>query len=593
MWVRFRSPTEDSGSAPAHTLAMTMTARTFEIPDGFWERESSHCPRPLSALMRSLLPIVNDGFGRMFSDMGVLPETLEWREIGGWVYTRVVPPGGKDRPPPPAWLFPALVRLVPALRRSVREAAEAQRTDRFGDYLERWHREWRPQLTARITELREVDVAVLDDAGLAEHLDDVMALCCRAWQTHFLLHGVNAYILADLGFTGRELLGWPDGRTLELLVGLSGASTAPGRELAHLTRLAREHPGLRGLLESGEFAAVLDCLPDAAPEFAAAFAAYQHQFGFRTLRYEPSEATMEENPSIALRLVADQLRSGFDPDLRTTELARRRAAAHSEACAQLAGRPPELERFERALRRAERFYPVREDNAPMTFSEPLALIRRVAREVGRRLTEAGGLEEPDDVFHLEIGEIGASLRSLVARAAFSDVLPVVARRKTERAWAETHPGPPTYGENPGLPPFHTLPRAARFANEALLWFVERIFAETESAKTQTAGTSLTGIPASIGRYRGPARVVMSEADFPKLVPGDVLVCPVTSPAWSMLFPNIGGLVTDSGGLLSHPAIIAREFGIPAVVATGNATEVLRDGQDITVDGAAGCVEVHA
>lgn len=572
---------------------MIMTARTFEIPAGFWERESSHCPRPLSALMRSLLPIVNDGFGRMFSDMGVLPETLEWREIGGWVYTRVVPPGGKDRPPPPAWLFPALVRLVPALRRSVREAAEAQRTDRFGDYLERWHREWRPQLTARIAELRTVDVAVLDDADLAEHLADVMALCRQAWQTHFLLHGVNAYILGDLGFTGRELLGWSDGRTLELLVGLSGASTAPGRELAQLTRLAREHPTLRGFLESGDFTAVLDRLPDAAPEFAAAFAAYQHQFGFRTMRYELSEPTMEENPTIALRLVADQLRSGFDPDVMAADLARRRAAAQAEACAQLAGRPSALERFERALRRAERFYPVREDNAPMTFSEPLALIRRVAREVGRRLTEAGGLEEPDDVFDLEIGEISESLRALVLGAAHPDLRPVAARRRTERVWAETHPGPPTYGENPGLPPFHALPPAARFANEALLWFVDRIFAETESTKMQAAGTNLTGIPASTGRYRGPARVLLSEADFPKLEPGDVLVCPVTSPAWSMLFPNIGGLVTDSGGLLSHPAIIAREFGIPAVVATGNATGLLRDGQEITVDGTTGCVEVDA
>src|ERR1041384_3594873 len=118
---------------------MTMTSQhTFDVPGGFWQRESSHCPRPLSALMRSLLPIVNEGFGRMFSDMGVLPERLEWREIGGWVYTRVVPPGGKDRTPPPAWLFPALVRLVHPLRRSVSRAAEARRTDRFGGYLDQW-----------------------------------------------------------------------------------------------------------------------------------------------------------------------------------------------------------------------------------------------------------------------------------------------------------------------------------------------------------------------------------------------------------------------------------------------------------------------
>ncbi|HZI37581.1 MAG TPA: PEP-utilizing enzyme, partial [Acidimicrobiia bacterium] len=81
--------------------------------------------------------------------------------------------------------------------------------------------------------------------------------------------------------------------------------------------------------------------------------------------------------------------------------------------------------------------------------------------------------------------------------------------------------------------------------------------------------------------------------FDKLQPGDVLVCPITSPAWSVLFPNVCALVTDAGAILSHSAIIAREFQIPAVVATGNATALLRDGQQVKVDGAAGTVEVLA
>lgn len=89
---------------------------------------------------------------------------------------------------------------------------------------------------------------------------------------------------------------------------------------------------------------------------------------------------------------------------------------------------------------------------------------------------------------------------------------------------------------------------------------------------------------------GPFRVVRSEEEFDKVRGGDVLVCPITSPTWSVLFPSIGALVTDSGGLLSHPAIIAREFGIPAVLATGSGTERLEDGQMVTVDGGTGRVE---
>jgi pyruvate,water dikinase len=96
-----------------------------------------------------------------------------------------------------------------------------------------------------------------------------------------------------------------------------------------------------------------------------------------------------------------------------------------------------------------------------------------------------------------------------------------------------------------------------------------------------------GVAACPGRYTGPVRVVTDETEFGKLQPGDVLVCPETTAAWSLLFPSVGALVTDTGGLLSHPAIIAREYRVPAVLATGNATRLLRDGQIVTVDGFTG------
>jgi pyruvate,water dikinase len=97
--------------------------------------------------------------------------------------------------------------------------------------------------------------------------------------------------------------------------------------------------------------------------------------------------------------------------------------------------------------------------------------------------------------------------------------------------------------------------------------------------------------ASPGTYTGPARIILSESEFDKLRPGDILVCRITSPSWAMLFPIIGAIVTDVGGVLSHPAIIAREYRVPAVVATKNATALLKDGQVVTVDGTAGTVAV--
>ena len=123
---------------------------------------------------------------------------------------------------------------------------------------------------------------------------------------------------------------------------------------------------------------------------------------------------------------------------------------------------------------------------------------------------------------------------------------------------------------------------------ALVWYMDRVFEAVPSNREQQAdGRVLNGIPASPGRYTGRVRLITNESDFDRLQPGEVMVCPITSPVWSVLFPSVGALVTDTGGVLSHPAIIAREYQVPAVVATGNATVLLHDGQLVTVDGSSG------
>ncbi len=240
-------------------------------------------------------------------------------------------------------------------------------------------------------------------------------------------------------------------------------------------------------------------------------------------------------------------------------------------------------RFDRALARAALAYPVREDNEYFTVSAPLALVRRAALEIGNRLADRRQLELRDDVFQLEADDARAALVDGAERHQ------VVTRAKGERAWVLAHPGPASYGKDPGPPPpFGSLPAEARLANEGFLWAIDRIFGPDTTGQAGSDGT-VTGIPASPGSYTGPVRVIRNEAEFGKIRAGDVLVCPVTSPVWSVLFPSIGALVTDTGGILSHPAIIAREYAVPAVVATGNGTSALRDGQLVTVDGTAGIV----
>jgi pyruvate,water dikinase len=112
-----------------------------------------------------------------------------------------------------------------------------------------------------------------------------------------------------------------------------------------------------------------------------------------------------------------------------------------------------------------------------------------------------------------------------------------------------------------------------------------------SPRTATgAAEALRGVPASPGRVTGPARMIRDLEEFDRLQPGDVLVAPVTTPAWTPLFARAAAVITDTGGLGSHSSIVAREYGIPAVIGTGDATARLRDGQQVTVDGNAGFVE---
>ncbi|HEY5857117.1 MAG TPA: PEP/pyruvate-binding domain-containing protein [Aldersonia sp.] len=561
-----------------------------QVPPGFWEREASHAPRPWTPMCLSVFAGEprNRAMRRMFAEFGLLAETLEFAQIGGWEYTRLVPLGGKDRPAPPAALMPLLIRLVPRLRRRIADAVTAVRSDKAGHFVERWYRQWQPDLARRAAALRDTDLGALDDRDLSAHTERAAALLHEGVEIHFLLHGSLMPILAEFAFACRDLLGWSDEQTCELMTGLSTTSTEPIRRLTELADLAARRPAVRTQL--GELGGPPPAeFTDADPEFGRAFAAYQRDFGCRAIRYEIADPSIAETPELTLRLLADQLDRGHDPDVRAREHANRRAAAAERARRALSGRSAQdRARFERALARAERAYPVREDNEFHTVSVPIALLRYPLLEIGRRLADRDQLDQRDDIFFLTMDEAQTALRDGQPRRT------VVNRRRRERAYVELHPGPVSYGKEPGPPPaLDALPAEARFTMTGLLWYIDRIFEAGSSGRTHAAGTrALDGIAAAPGRYTGPVRVVEDESQFGKLRPGDVLVCPITSPVWSVLFPGLGALVTDTGGLLSHPAIIAREYGVPAVVATGNATELLRDDQTVSVDGGTGRVEVR-
>lgn len=580
VWLLQARPITALPAAPVEPIPVPV-----EPPPGFWFRDATHFPQPRTPMLRSVHPF-NEAMRRMSDEFGFLV-TVAGAEIGGWAYATVLPAVGKPgAASPPAWLMRLLVPTWPPLRRRIRRCVDTTRSGHAARVVDQWWGDWRPALSARIETLREPDLSELDDIALDQHLVAVQRLLTDATHIHFLLFGAYALEVGQFALTCRDLLGWNDEHTLRLLAGLSTMSTEPARRITELARMAAEQPPIRELLTRQAGRVAVKNLAEADPEFAQALESYRRTFGIRAMQYELTEPSLAEMPGLLLQLIRDQLDRSRDPEEPSQDLARRRAEEVAAARAALAERPDDLARFNRLLARAERAYPVREDNEFYTVSVPLALMRFAALETGRRLTARSQLASGPDVFFLEFDEARAALQS------GDDMRSVAARRIAEHAWAQTHPGPRSYGPEPAEPPsLEPFPDEVKGAMDALMWAVEAILAERHE-RTNAPAQTLVGIAASPGRHRGPVRIIASEAEFERLRRGDVLVCPMTSPVWSVLFPILGGLVTDSGGTLSHPAIIAREYRLPAVVATGNGTQILREGQWVTVDGTRGVVEIE-
>ena len=225
---------------------------------------------------------------------------------------------------------------------------------------------------------------------------------------------------------------------------------------------------------------------------------------------------------------------------------------------------------------------------PYTEGLPCGLIRRALLAIGSRITERGALHAAGDVSFLHKDELETALNGKLDGETAAERASL---RRAEQAWVLAHPGPLVVGPPP-VPDLDLrgLPAAARRIMSGVLWAVGEELAPAESKQDEDG--NLLGIGVSPGSYTGPVRVIKTEAELDRLQPGDVLVCPTTHSSWTVVFGQAGALVTDGGGMLSHPSIIAREHGIPAVVATGCATATLREGQTVTVDGITGRVLIH-
>jgi pyruvate,water dikinase len=550
----------------------------LKIPaEGSWTKDNVHCPELMTPFGADVyLPTLNHATAIVATECGLLIERLYSISIGGEVYSRVVPLAGKERKAPPWWVLALASRISPRLRSRCRVAEEVISSGKLEAFVSRWEAEWRPAFESEIGKHLEIELRDLDDLALLAELDALVDLLRRGQVMHFRLAIPYAVGVAELVFGCQEMLGWRTDKALELLSGLSPTSSGPAKAMDELASLLSTNANALDVFRQCE----LDRLRVVAPDVWEALSRYRNKWGWRPFNYEPGSPMLAERSGLLVRQVLDRMEAARrDPDaciLRKSRMLEARSKLKDEQCRM---------RFDALLETATRVYPLREDNVLLTDNLPSGLIRHVLLEAGRRLCRKGQIIGFEDAAWLCEKE----LRDALCGKAAPDLAQRVTRRRAEYAWVRAHPGPDRLGA-PALeaPDLRGLPEGARRINQAVSWGLRQELG-TRAAAT---GETVEGLPVCGGKHTGVVRVILGEFEFERVRPGDVLVCKVTTPAWSPLFAIAGAVVTETGSLLSHAAIVAREHGLPTVIGTGNATRKLRDGDIVTVDGTSGSVMIE-
>jgi pyruvate,water dikinase len=527
-------------------------------------------PNPLSPLFATLaLPLWNEALWTLMQALGSgrrLASSFRLVTIDEYAYIEY----GLG-----AWQSARLLVALPALlHRLVRLLRSAQA---------RWAEEARPHYANVVGAWAARDLATTPAMELLAVAREIV----KAAASHYVCIQTGilpvAY-MSEAAFTSvynRLIKRKSEPPALTFMLGFDSAPIQAEKSLYDLASWARTQPELAGYLARASSKEIAEaCASQPAPiadaeswrEFAGRFARHLDRFGHAVYDLDFASSVPADDPAPLLEtlkyFLSGQARSPYE---RQAGAARAREQATQSVLARLKG--IRLRVFRPLVQTAQRYAPLREDAlAEVGLGWPR--LRCMMREVGRRMVAAGAIAQPDDVFWLTLEEVEAAARALDAGQRAEDYGHVVAARRATSE-VERKVTPPV-----ALP----IKGGARFLG---IDFTRWMPARTD----QRAGNIIKGVGTSPGRVTGVARVIRGPDEFGQMQPGDILVAKITTPACTALFALASGVVTDVGGPLSHSSIVAREYHIPAVLGTGVATERIRSGQRITVDGDGGVVRI--
>lgn len=548
----------------------------------FWVHDDLHIPNPVSPMYADIGGWwLNCDY--MFRRFGT-PFASDWivKIINGYVYTAAIPATAGLKAEGQEYG----ARYVP--RTPTDPAYPAQMGAYLGwtlpyyadNFLEWWRTRLRPEMEARFERFDNYDTDSASLLELAVLLEDAIDMHDRHWQIHWVLNFAQFSSTLALNSAIAEAKGEGDHSAL---MGRLQSSTENRNwdsisDLWKIKERVKEDQG--SIAEAfkkataGDVITALNETEEGKTFLRESIEAYQKVYGYKSMwAHEFSFKTWREDPAPIIEAVRGYLEVDYDYPAEIQSVRDDLEAAQREL---LDGVPDGDARakLEDALALSLKMNPLTPDHHFYIDQGTNARVRLVLIAIGRKLVADGVLTDPEDVMYLHYNE----LRAVMAGGYQGDVQELVSDRRDEREEA--------YELRPRDWVGTATADALAFPYLALWAFPEKI-----NRKAPETESIIDGLPASSGVIEGTARVVLSPEQFNEVERNEIIVCRMTSPAWVVLFTKIGGLVTDAGGMASHPAVVSREFGIPAVVGTSDATRRIKTGDRVRLNGSTGRVEV--
>ncbi|MDE0226255.1 MAG: PEP-utilizing enzyme [Gammaproteobacteria bacterium] len=436
-----------------------------------------------------------------------------------------------------------------------------------------WQDEAMPRLIAAAEKWQKLDISAAADEQLLAGIREM------AIEEGFYWSGNTSHTFGIAKSTDDHLQCFlrenlPDHHFIsgQFLTGLESKTMQANTDLFEIAKVVRASVELSHLVIVTPPKFLMQSLrehPDGGPVLKA-IDAYFEEYGHQGYSLDFIEPTQEEDPSALLATLKTMVQdTDYDPKDQELRAAGIREQKYGEVSELLEGLT--YWQFRYRLWFARKYNHIREETA-FYFGYTWRVLRPMAFELGKRMVDIGTFRDPEDTFFLvteELRQAIAARQQGLARPEFGNV--AAERRELREARKRHHP--------PGTIP----PEASNIPTVR--------FKETQ-IRNDPASDTLNGFAVSSGTVTAPASVVLSQTDFEKMSPGTILVAPNTTPAWTQLFSHAVGVVTDMGSILAHASIVAREYGIPAVLGVGNGTTRIRHGQMLTINGDAGNVLLH-